>query len=57
MLHEKEMLYIIAILLGVQGFIWVLIDVHGMIPPLIHSMVVINILIPTSVVIIPQLDK
>ena len=45
----EDMIDVMAIMLGINGLVWILIAMNGFDVPLVYAMAILNILIPISI--------
>lgn len=57
MLSNKEMIYIISIIIGITGVIWILIGIYGFNTALIYTIGVMYMLIPIGIIIVPLVEE
>lgn len=53
----EEMIDVMAIMLGINGLVWILIAMNGLDVPLVYAMAVLNILIPISITVLPRIAE
>ena len=51
----EDMIDIMAIMLGINGLVWILIAMNGFDMPLVYAMGILNILIPISISVLPRI--
>ena len=51
----EDMIDVMAIMLGINGLVWILIAMNGLDIPLVYAMAILNILIPISISILPRI--
>jgi len=51
----EDMIDIMAIMLGINGLVWILIAMNGLDVPLVYAMAILNILIPISISVLPRI--
>lgn len=51
----EYMIDVMAIMLGINGLVWILIAMNGLDVPLIYAMAILNILIPISISVLPRI--
>lgn len=54
-MKTEEMIDVMAIMLGINGLVWILIAINGLDVPLVYVIAILNILIPISVSILPRI--
>ena len=53
----EEMIDVMAIMLGINGLVWILIAMNGLDVPLVYAMAILNILIPISITVLPRIAE
>lgn len=51
----EDMIDVMAIMLGINGLVWILIAMNGLDMPLVYAIAILNILIPISVSVLPRI--
>lgn len=51
----EDMIDVMAIMLGINGLVWILIAMNGLDVPLVYAMAILNILIPISISVLPRI--
>ena len=54
-MKAEEMIDVIAIMLGINGLVWILIGINELDIPLIYAIAILNIMIPISVSVLPRI--
>lgn len=54
-MRVKDMVDVMAVMLGINGLVWILIAMNGLDTPLIYMMAIFNILIPISISVLPRI--
>ena len=52
---ENDMIDAMAIMLGINGLVWILIGINGLNIPLVYAMAILNILISINISVLPRI--
>ena len=52
---KNDMIDAMAIMLGINGLVWILIGINGLNIPLVYAMAILNILISINISVLPRI--